>query len=69
MKAYNPQRFTMVTAEDEKKRCHATWKMFNSLIWTVAFGGKEDLDKHVVKVDEFIKNRTNGHIYGEPNPV
>ena len=57
MRALKPQRFTLLTPDEEKQRCHQTWRAFDKIMWMVGFGTEQDLYKHVVKPAEFIAHR------------
>ena len=55
---HRPQRFTVLSTNEEKERCHLTWQMWDRLPYLIEFGDESQLQKHVVKAGEFKEHRS-----------
>ena len=54
---FKPQRVTVLTAEEERSRCRATWWQMDERIQLAAFGDKKALEVFVCQPEEFQKER------------
>ena len=54
-----PQRYTELSAEEEKIRAELTWQLFDQQLYLAAFGNAKALKDKVALPQQFIENRKN----------
>jgi hypothetical protein len=54
---YKPQRVSVLSWEEEKARCKATWHHFDETLQLAAFGSFEELRRRVSNPESWIANR------------